>query len=91
VALDAATIQKIIAHLKSTWAVQTCPMCKQNNWEIHGQITITLGGTPGHGSGGGQSLPCAAVICQVCGNSVIINLVVAGVVQTPQGPVRDPR
>jgi hypothetical protein len=88
VALDAEAIQKIIAHLKRTWTVQTCAMCNQNNWEIHGQITLTLGGMPGHASGGSQSLPCAAVICQVCGNSVIVNLVVAGLVQAQPWPAR---
>lgn len=87
-ALDAETIQKIIAHLKRTWTVQMCPMCNQNNWEIHGQITLTLGGTPGHASGASQSLPCAAVICQVCGNSVIVNLVVAGVLQAQPSNAR---
>ena len=79
-ALEQATIQKIVEHLKRTWTVQACPMCRNNNWEIHGQVTLTLGATPGRASAAGQILPCAVVICQVCGNSVIINLVVAGII-----------
>jgi hypothetical protein len=79
-ALDPETTQKLIEHLKRTWTVQACPMCRQNNWEIHGQVTLSLtAGSTGRSSGAGQSLPCAAVICQVCGNSVIVNLVVAAV------------
>jgi hypothetical protein len=80
VALDQATIQKIVEHLKRKWTVQTCPMCKQNNWEIHGQVTLSLTAATGRATGAGQALPCAVVICQVCGNSVIVNLVVAGIV-----------
>jgi hypothetical protein len=80
VALDQATIQKIVEHLKRKWTVQTCPMCKQNNWEIHGQVTLSLTTSSGRSSGAGQALPCAVVICQVCGNSMIVNLVVAGIV-----------
>jgi len=80
VAFEAAKIQKIIEHIKNTWTVQSCPMCKQNNWEIHGQVTLSLGPSVGRSSAAGQSLPCAVIVCQVCGNSVIINLVVAGAV-----------
>jgi len=79
VAFDQTTIQKLVEHLKRTWIVQVCPMCKQNNWEIHGQVTLSLGTTAGRPAAAGQSLPCALVICQVCGNSVIVNLVVAAV------------
>jgi hypothetical protein len=80
VALDQATIEKIVEHLKGKWAVQACPMCKNNNWEIHGQVTLSLFTMGVKSSGAGQALPCAVVICQVCGNSVIVNLVVAGIV-----------
>ena len=80
-ALDAATIERIIQHLKSAWTVQACPMCRKSNWEVHGPITFSLGATESFASSValGQSLPCAAVVCQSCGNSLLINLVVAGI------------
>jgi hypothetical protein len=80
VALDPATTQKLVEHLKRTWSVQVCPMCKQSHWQVHGQVMLSLGSTPGHPSPAGQSLPCAVVVCQACGNSVIVNLIVAGIV-----------
>ena len=80
-AFDAATIERIIQHLKSAWTVQACPMCRKSNWEVHGPITFSLGTTEGSTSYAtfGQNLPCAAIVCQSCGNSLLINLVVAGI------------
>jgi len=80
VALDANTIERIIKHLKSAWTVQACPMCRKSSWEVHGPITFALG-TPESSGTQGQNLPCAAIVCQSCGNSLIINLVVAGIVR----------
>jgi hypothetical protein len=80
VALDANTIERIIQHLKSAWTVQACPMCRKSNWEVHGPITFALG-TSENFVTPGQNLPCAAIVCQSCGNSLIINLVVAGIVR----------
>jgi hypothetical protein len=80
VAFDAKTIERIIQHLKGVWTVQVCPMCKKSNWEVHGPIALSLGGSESS-VGQGQNLPCAAIVCQSCGNSLIINLVVAGIVR----------
>jgi hypothetical protein len=80
-AFDATTIERIIQHLKSGWTVQACPMCKKSNWEVHGQVTLALSGGE-HSAGLSQNLPCAAIVCQSCGNTLIINLVVAGIVRT---------
>jgi hypothetical protein len=77
---DATTIERIIQHLKGSWTVQACPMCKKSNWEVHGPITLSLG-VSDNSVGLGQNLPCAAIVCQSCGNSLIINLVVAGIMR----------
>jgi hypothetical protein len=80
-AFDATTIERIIQHLKSGWTVQTCPMCKKSNWEVHGPVTLSLGGGSEYSAAPGQNLPCAAIVCQSCGNTLIVNLVVAGIVR----------
>jgi len=80
VACDTTTTERIIQHLKNAWTVQACPMCRKSNWEVHGPITLPLGGVD-NSAAAGQNLPCAAIVCQSCGNSLIINLVVAGIVR----------
>jgi hypothetical protein len=77
---DATTIERIIDHLKSRWTIQACPMCRTSNWEVHGPITLSLGGSD-KSAGPSQNLPCAAIVCQSCGNSLIVNLVVAGIMR----------
>jgi hypothetical protein len=69
-------------HLHRTWTRKECLQCGGNNWALHGYVTLitadTLVATPG-----APILPCAAAVCQMCGNTVLINLVVAGVPLPP--------
>ncbi len=35
-----------------------------------------------------QTMPCAAFTCRNCGNTIFVNLLVAGLVQQPMGLVK---
>jgi hypothetical protein len=72
----------LTAHINRTWATKECLQCGMNNWAMHGYITLTIADTLG-GIQGASILPTAAAVCQVCGNTVLINLVVAGVPLPP--------
>jgi hypothetical protein len=72
----------LTAHINRTWATKECLQCGLNNWAMHGYITLTIADTLG-GIQGASILPTAAAVCQVCGNTVLINLVVAGVPLPP--------
>lgn len=73
---------KVLAHLKETWRQHNCALCGANNWSVNGVVMLGLYGEPQlTGKAvpiGGPSLPCAAVTCGTCGQTILINLVVAG-------------
>jgi hypothetical protein len=78
VAVDEALRNKIAEHLKRTWRHSACLHCGSATWELHGHITILLSDTVGAVAAPSAGLPSVAMVCQRCGNTVLINLVVAG-------------
>jgi hypothetical protein len=71
----------LIEHVNKKWKGSQCRQCEANNWSVDGIIQIALGEFPGPVQLGGTVLPTVAVICRNCGNTVLINLVIAGVVE----------
>jgi len=82
-ALNPELTAKVIAQLQLKWATHNCPMCRANDWLVFGHVTFTLGDTQGVLVAGGPYLPCAAVVCQNCGNTILVNLMALGAV--PKG------
>jgi hypothetical protein len=80
--LTAEAQHALAAHITRTWVRKECLQCGAYNWALHGYITLTIADTLGS-SIGASILPTAAAVCQVCGNTVLINLVVAGVPLPP--------
>jgi len=84
-------------HIHRVWTQKECFHCGTNNWALHGYITLITGDTLG-APVGAPILPSAAAVCQTCGNTVLINLVVAGVplpaaksvAPPPSGKIRSP-
>ena len=77
-ALSPALMSKLAAHLQKKWATSVCPMCRANSWEVHGHIAFFLADAPAQLPIGAPTLPCAAVVCQNCGNTIFVNLVALG-------------
>lgn len=59
--------------------VNGCPLCRAKSWEAHSFAPLALSPYPDAHTFDAKALPCAALVCQNCGNTVLINLVVAGV------------
>jgi hypothetical protein len=76
--LAADDTQKLLAFINSRWKSKLCLICGDNGWAIHGVLQLGVS-EPRELVPAGQSLPCAAMVCQVCGNTVLVNLVVAGI------------
>ncbi len=55
-------------------------MCGTNQWQVVGYTAVSTTTTPGYFSLQGPALPSAAVVCLNCGNTVFVNLFIAGVV-----------
>ena len=82
--------EALVAHINRTWARKECALCGTINWATHGYITVTIADTVG-GVQGASILPTAAAVCQMCGNTVLINLVVANVPLPPMKSGPPPR
>ncbi len=56
-----------------------CAVCGRQQWTLaSGVVTIQLQEDPGAYVLGGPAMPCAALVCQHCGNTLLLNLVVLG-------------
>jgi hypothetical protein len=76
VAIDESLRRQIAEHLKRTWRSPICHLCGCDVWELHGYVTLVLTDSPATATGA-DGLPTVAVVCQRCGNTILINLVVA--------------
>lgn len=84
--------------------IRTCPICGTSNWGIQGNGLVYLQLVPPGTQGlviGGVSLPNVVVMCQHCGNTVMLNVFVLGVAdlfglkagpppETPPTPTEQP-
>jgi hypothetical protein len=88
VAIGGAARDVLLAHFTKKWRNRTCPVCGTARWDLQGHITLTLADKPGEHQFivGGPGMPCVAAICQECGNTLLFNLVVAGVVAGGTAP-----
>ncbi len=72
--------EKLIQHLNDKWKTQPCPLCGARQWnvqdksfelrEFHGGSIVI---------GPGPIIPVIPVICANCGNTILVNSLVAGV------------
>jgi hypothetical protein len=70
--------QQLSEHIQRTWRTNACALCGQSTWMIHGYVTVPLASEPAAQTRDAV-LPTAAAVCRHCGNTVLINLVIAGV------------
>lgn len=76
---DPEVAKKISEHVRTKWK-NGCPMCNSKNWELAGFTGISVKKDLGPDVIlGGPNLPSACILCRNCGNTVLINLIVAGV------------
>lgn len=84
--LNESQHQKLLTHVQTKWkAPATCPVCKSNDWEVPKEVYELR---EFHGGGmvlGGASsiIPITPVTCKVCGNTVLINPLIAGIKLNP--------
>ncbi len=79
--LSTAQYEKLTKHLLDKWKKPVaCAVCSENNWkvtealcelrEFHGGAMVI---------GGSAIIPVSPVICNNCGNTVLINPLIAGI------------
>jgi hypothetical protein len=80
-ALSQEQMRALIAFVNERWSGNAaCRQCGQNNWSIDSYVLHPLSPAPTTVTLGAGVLPSAAFVCKNCGNTLFVNLVVAGVV-----------
>ena len=80
---------RLIQHLEQKWKEKSCPLCGESAWNVP-EETYELREFHGGGLvvGPVPIVPVLPVTCSNCGNTVLINGIVAGVV-TQEGSEND--
>ena len=82
--------KKVEEYLREKWGpLRACPMCEEKRWFVPDSTFQLLELDQGGIVLGGSAIPVLPVICSKCGNTVLINAILAGfVTQQPTPPER---
>lgn len=86
-ALEPERLQALLAFTRKQWKSPACQLCGHNEWAIDGPAEIAIPYPPGSFEERIKrppTLACAAFTCRNCGNTVLVNMVVAGLVENWQ-------
>lgn len=73
---------KIIAHLNSKWEGRNCQMCETGKWSVSDSIFELREYNQGNMViGSGPIIPIVPVICENCGNTILVNAIKAGLIE----------
>lgn len=73
-------VARVLEHLRVKWAGRSCNMCGQGNWNVSGKLFELREFQSGSLSVGGPVVPVVPIVCTNCGNTVLVNAIVSGVV-----------
>ena len=77
---------QVLSHIRTKWAGANCPLCKTGTWEIQDSLFELRQFNNGNMVVGGPIIPVVVVLCKNCGNTVLINALVANAVTNPWSP-----
>ena len=72
---------KAIAHFSAKWAGRSCPMCGIGGWNVQDSTYQLLEFNQGSLVVGGPVIPVIPVVCNNCGNTLLVNAIIAGVIE----------
>lgn len=72
---------KLIEFLSTKWQGRPCPVCGVGGWSVQeSSFELREFNEGNHVMGGGPVIPVVPVICTNCGNTVLVNAIMAGLV-----------
>lgn len=77
-ALDAESLDKLKKFINEKWNTKLCSLCSRNSWVFNGHFSLVLSDEVLKNDLEGKALPCVAAVCTNCGNTILINTLVAG-------------
>lgn len=66
--------EQVAEHINVKWKDSSCQLCGLNTWTVDRQIAELIHMT------GNRAVPCVVVVCNNCGNTLLLNAVVLGIV-----------
>ena len=77
--------EKALAFIKSKWKPPIkCSCCGSNNWSVTSNVFQLISYTAAGSPVGGPVVPLFPVTCNNCGNTILINAIIAGLVEPPK-------
>ncbi len=76
---------KLIEFLNTKWGQRSCPMCGVYNWSVQDMAYEIRGYLPWLLPQGGPRMPIIPVVCKNCGNTVLVNAIISGIIPPQQG------
>ncbi|MBI2175021.1 MAG: hypothetical protein HYU33_07475 [Candidatus Omnitrophica bacterium] len=76
--------QALIKYLNEKWAGRKCAQCGVGNWQIQDSLFELRQFSGGGLVVGGPLIPVVPVTCANCGNTVLVNAILAGVLPKPE-------
>jgi hypothetical protein len=75
--------KKFLQYLNGKWAGRPCSQCGASAWQVQDSIFELRGFSGGSLVLGGPIVPLIPVTCSNCGNTVLINAILAGAIEQP--------
>jgi hypothetical protein len=73
--------QKLITFLNTKWRNHPCPICTVGSWNVQDSSFELREFNEGNMVLGGPVIPVVPVVCNNCGNTVLVNAIMAGLVE----------
>ena len=84
--LTVEQIDIVKAWMKEKWrGGSNCQICQANHWNVAKHLVLPLTYSEGSTSMGGASYPQAMLICTNCGQTLLFNAVIMGIVPGGEG------
>lgn len=74
---------QILPHLRAKWAGRACPMCGIGSWNVQDSVFQLMEFNEGNVVIGGPVVPVVPVVCANCGNTVLVNAIISGLIKPP--------
>ncbi len=80
---------KAIEHLKNKWGSRPCPMCQKGPWNVQDSTYQLIQYNGGGFVIGGPVIPVIPITCGNCGNTILVNAIVADVMKSSSPPSQE--
>lgn len=71
--------QKILEWMKTKWGDAKCPMCGEDKWSVGNVLAaVNVVSNDAQDTVLGGYYPCVTVVCENCGNLVLLSAIAAG-------------